>query len=56
LTVALERFKVGQEFKYATLIHYRDEGVFPTLPVRFHHYNERQTIEAGNKEIMKSDR
>ena len=51
LTVALERFKVGQEFKYATLIHYRDDGVFPTLPVWFHHYNERQTIEAGNKEM-----
>ena len=43
--------KVGQEFKYATLIHYRDEGVFPTLPVWFQHYNERQTIEAGNKEM-----
>jgi hypothetical protein len=51
LTVALERFKVGQEFKYATLIHYRDDGVFPTLAVWFHHYNERQTIEAGNKEM-----
>jgi len=51
LTVALERFKVGQEYKYATLIHYRDDGVFPTLPVWFQHYNERQTIEAGNKEM-----
>jgi len=51
LTVALERFKVGQEFKYATLIHYRDDGVFPTLPAWFQHYNERQTIEAGNKEM-----
>jgi len=51
LTVALERFKVGQEYKYATLLHYRDDGVFPTLPVWFQHYNERQTIEAGNKEM-----
>ena len=51
LTVALERFKVGQEFKYATLIHYRDDGVFPTLPAWFQHYNGRQTIEAGNKEM-----
>lgn len=51
LTVALERFKTGRQFKYATLIHYRDEGGFPTLPVWFHHYNGRQTIEAGNKEM-----
>ena len=51
LTVALERFKVGRTYKYATLIHYRDDGVFPTLPVWFQHYNDRQTIEAGNKEM-----
>ena len=51
LTVALERFKVRGTYKYATLIHYRDDGVFPTLPVWFQHYNERQTIEAGNKEL-----
>jgi hypothetical protein len=51
LTVALERFKVNAEYKYATLIHYRDDGVFPTLPAWFQHYNERQTIEAGNKEM-----
>jgi hypothetical protein len=51
LMVALERFQVGSAYKYATLIHYRDDGVFPTLPVWFHHYNERQTIEAGNKEL-----
>jgi hypothetical protein len=49
LTVALERFKTGQQYKYATLLHYRDDGQFPTLPVWFSHYNERQTIEAGNK-------
>jgi hypothetical protein len=51
LTVALERFKVKRTYHYATLIHYRDDGLFPTLPVWFQHYNERQTIEAGNKEM-----
>jgi len=51
LTVALERFKVGRQYKYATLIHYRDDGWFPTLPAWFQHYNQRQTIEAGNKEM-----
>jgi len=51
LTVALERFKVKRTYHYATLIHYRDDGFFPTLPVWFQHYNERQTIEAGNKEM-----
>ncbi|HET7091186.1 MAG TPA: hypothetical protein VFL17_21335 [Anaerolineae bacterium] len=51
LTVALERFKVGHRYKYATLIHYRDDGWFPTLPAWFQHYNARQTIEAGNKEM-----
>jgi hypothetical protein len=51
LTVALERFKVGHTYKYATLIHYRDDGVCPTLPAWFQRYNERQTIEAGNKEM-----
>lgn len=51
LTAALERFKIGREYKYATLIHYRDDGLCPTLPVWFQHYNQRQTIEAGNKEM-----
>jgi hypothetical protein len=51
LTAAIERFKVGQKFKYATLIHSRDDGFFPTLPAWFEHYNQRQTIEAGNKEM-----
>jgi hypothetical protein len=51
LTVALERFKTGRQYKHATLIHYRDDGQFPTLPDWFSHYNERQTIEAGNKEM-----
>ncbi len=51
LTAAIERFKVGHKYKYATLIHYRDDGLFPTLPAWFDHYNQRQTIEAGNKEM-----
>ncbi len=52
LTAAIERFKVGRRFKYAVLIHAREEGApFPTLPVWFKHYNERQTIEAGNKDM-----
>ena len=51
LAVALERFKVAGEYKHATLIHYRDDGVSPTLHAWFQHYNERQTIEAGNKEM-----
>lgn len=51
LTVALERFKTGRQYKYATLLQYRDDGHGPTLPAWFRHYNERQTIEAGNKEM-----
>ena len=51
LTAALERFKVGGAYKYAVLIHYREDGLCPTLPVWFQHYNQRQTIEAGNKEM-----
>ena len=52
LTAALERFKVGHRFKYAVLLHMREEHApFPTLPIWFQHYNQRQTIEAGNKEM-----
>ena len=51
VTVALERFKVGDTYKYATLIHFRDDATYPTLPTWFEHYNARQTIEAGNKEL-----
>jgi hypothetical protein len=51
LTVALERFKTGRQYQSATLLQYRDDGQCPTLPVWFRHYNERQTIEAGNKEM-----
>jgi hypothetical protein len=48
LTVAVERFKVGRNFKYATLVRY---GPAPKLAEWFAHYNARQTIEAGNKEM-----
>lgn len=51
VTVALERFKVGDTFKYATLICFRDYASSPTLPAWFQGYNDRQTIEAGNKEL-----
>lgn len=52
MTAALERFKVGRRFKYAVLLHMCEENApFPTLPSWFHHYNQRQTIEAGNKEM-----
>jgi hypothetical protein len=48
LTAALERFKAGRTYKYATLVCY---GPAPKLTVWFAHYNARQTIEAGNKEL-----
>jgi hypothetical protein len=48
LTLAVERFKVGRAFKYATLLR---TGPAPKLAEWFAHYNARQTIEAGNKEM-----
>jgi len=48
LTVAVERFKVGRTFKYATLVRV---GPAPKLAEWFAQYNARQTIEAGNKEM-----
>jgi hypothetical protein len=48
LMLAIERFKVGPHFKYATLVR---SGPAPKLADWFAHYNARQTIEAGNKEI-----
>lgn len=48
LMVALERFKVGRAFKYATLVR---AGAAPKLGEWFAQYNARQTIEAGNKEM-----
>jgi len=48
LTLAVERFKVGRTFKYATLVRL---GPAPKLVEWFAQYNARQTIEAGNKEM-----
>lgn len=48
LTLAVERFKVGRIFKYATLVR---TGPAPMLAAWFAQYNARQTIEAGNKEM-----
>jgi hypothetical protein len=53
LWAALERFKVGQVFHYATLIRYAGDPSSAThsLSAWFRCYNARQTIEAGNKEM-----
>ena len=51
LTAALERFKVKDTFHYATLIRYADDARGITLAAWFEHYNARQIIEAGNKEL-----
>jgi hypothetical protein len=51
LTAAIERFKIGRRYKYAVLVLYRDDDAIPSLPIWFEHYNQRQTIEAGNKEM-----
>ena len=48
LSLAVERFKIGSNFKYATLVRY---GPAPKLAAWFAHYNARQSIEAGNKEM-----
>ena len=48
MTVALERFQIGRNVKYATIVRC---GPAPTLPVWFAPYNARQTIEAGSKEM-----
>ncbi|MCC6192566.1 MAG: hypothetical protein IT318_26370 [Anaerolineales bacterium] len=42
LTVAVERFKVGRTFQYATLVR---SGPAPKLVEWFAHYNARQTID-----------
>ena len=50
LDVALERFRRGEEDRYAVLVHYGEDEVADDLPGWFHFYNSRQTIEAGVKE------
>ena len=51
LTLALERFKLGDTYAYATLIRYRADKAAQPLPSWFSEYNARQLIEAGNKEL-----
>jgi hypothetical protein len=51
LRVGLERFTLGQHTKYSVLIMYRDTSYSPDLGEWFKHYNGRQIIEAGNKQM-----
>jgi hypothetical protein len=51
LRVGLERFTLGQQIKHSVLIMYRDTPQQPSLPQWFKHYNGRQIIEAGNKQM-----
>lgn len=51
LRVGLERFQLDQRIKYGILVLYRDTPHRPDLTQWFNHYNGRQTIEAGNKEM-----
>lgn len=51
LDAALERFKLGDTYEYATLLQYRDTPQLALLADWFHAYNRRQIIEAGNKEL-----
>lgn len=48
--LALERFKLRDTYKYATLLQFQDDGRVPVLPEWFASYNARQIMEAGNKE------
>lgn len=50
LDVGLERFYTGKTQRFGTLIHFGQDPVTTDLPAWFHHYNARQTIEAGIKE------
>ena len=51
LRVGLERFTLGQRTKHSVLILYRDTPQSPDLLQWFTHYNSRQIIEAGNKQM-----
>jgi hypothetical protein len=50
LDVALERFHTGQQVRLGGLIHFGQDPVTAHLTTWFERYNQRQTIEAGNKE------
>jgi hypothetical protein len=50
LEVALERFHIGDQQRYAVLLHYGEERAAEDPAGWFTFYNGRQTIEAGIKE------
>lgn len=50
LDLALERFQIGQQMQFGGLIHFGQDAVAAHLTGWFERYNQRQTIEAGNKE------
>ncbi len=51
LRVGLERFTLGQHIKHSVLMLYRDTPHPRDLRQWFKHYNGRQIIEAGNKQM-----
>lgn len=50
LDIALERFHTGEQVRSGALIHFGQDPVTTDLTAWFERYNQRQTIEAGNKE------
>ena len=50
VNLALTRYQTGKTVRHAVLIHYGEDDVAADLDGWFHHYNARQTIEAGIKE------
>lgn len=50
LNVALAAYQTGDTRRHAVLLHYGADDVTQNLPLWFHAYNARQTIEAGIKE------
>jgi hypothetical protein len=50
MDVALAHYHTGQTLRRAVLLHYGHQQVSADLAAWFHHYNGRQTIEAGIKE------
>jgi len=50
LDLALERFHTGEQARFGGLIHFGQDSVASQLRIWFERYNQRQTIEAGNKE------
>ena len=51
LWVGLERFQMGEQTKHSVLLLFRDTPRRPDLIQWFQHYNSRQIIEAGNKQM-----